>query len=64
MRTKPKSLHCERCDAEVHNVSSDAASVLCWMCTLKLISKQVTDENTDGSTNNGELQSTSGDNPE
>lgn len=57
MRTKARHLECEDCGAEVQNVSNDAVSVKCWMCTLQLISKQVIeDETIDGTTDIGQLQ--------
>jgi hypothetical protein len=58
MPTNTKSLNCERCDDLVSDVSKEAVSVLCWKCTIKLLSRNI-DETIDRTTNTTELPESS-----
>lgn len=56
-----KTLECNRCGIEVHKVSLEAVTVLCWLCSMKNISLY---EKPDGSTDTTELSETTRNNRE
>jgi hypothetical protein len=53
-----KTMECDRCCREVHKVSLEAVSVLCWLCSMKNTTYY---EKPDGSPDSEQLPESSGD---